>query len=150
MVGSTRYAINDGVHLAYQITGDGPIDVLMASGFISHVEHRWQEPTFARFLRQLGSFTRLIAFDKRGMGLSDRDPMDVTPNMSERIADVGAVMDAAGSSRATLFAWSEGGATAIRFAASQPHRVAALILVGTTPRFTAGPDFPEGIPRDLL
>ncbi len=150
MVGSTQYATNDGVHLAYQITGDGPIDVLMVPGFISHVEHRWQEPTFARFLRQFGSFTRLIAFDKRGMGLSDRDPMDVTPNMSERIADVGAVMDAAGSSRATLFAWSEGGATAIRFAASQPHRVAALILVGTTPRFTAAPDFPEGIPRDLL
>jgi len=93
---------------------------------------------------------RLIAFDKRGMGLSDRDPLDATPTMPQRMSDVAAVMDAAGSARAGLFAWSEGGPTAIRFAVTHPERVAALILVGTTPRFIQEPDFPEGIPRDVM
>lgn len=126
------------------------MDMVLVSGFISHVEYRWHEPSLARFLRQLGSFTRLIGFDKRGMGLSDREPSDTTATMPERIQDVAAVMDAAGSPRAVVCAWSEGGATAIRFAITHPERVAALILMGTTPRFSEAPDFPEGIPRDLL
>jgi pimeloyl-ACP methyl ester carboxylesterase/DNA-binding CsgD family transcriptional regulator len=146
----TRYAKSGEVHLAYQVTGDGPVDVVMIPGFISHVELRWREPALARFLRQLGTFTRLIAFDKRGMGLSDRDPNERTPTLAQRVGDVSAVMDAAGCPRAALFAWSEGGATAIRFALTHPSRVAALILVGTTPRFCLEPDFPEGIPLELL
>lgn len=147
----TRYAVTaDGVHLAYQVTGDGPVDLMMVPGFISHVEHRWREPALARFLRHLGTFSRVIGFDKRGMGLSDRDPADVTPSLAQRVADIGTVMDAAGSRRAVLFAWSEGGATAVRFAVTHPDRAAALVLVGTTPRFSAAPDFPEGIPRELL
>src|SRR6478736_45146 len=146
----TRYAKSGEVHLAYQVTGDGPVDVVMIPGFISHVELRWREPALAGFLRQLGTFTRLIAFDKRGMGLSDRDPNERTPTLAQRVGDVSAVMDAAGCPRAALFAWSEGGATAIRFAVTHPSRVAALILVGTTPRFCLEPDFPEGIPLELL
>jgi pimeloyl-ACP methyl ester carboxylesterase/DNA-binding CsgD family transcriptional regulator len=149
-VDEIRYARSDGVHLAYQVSGEGPMDMVLVSGFISHVEYRWHEPSLARFLRQLGSFTRLIGFDKRGMGLSDREPSDTTPTMPERIQDVAAVMDAAGSPRAVVCAWSEGGATAIRFAITHPERVAALILMGTSPRFSEAPDFPEGIPRDLL
>jgi len=151
MADETRYAVgDDGVHLAFQVTGDGQLDLVMVPGFISHVEHRWREPALARFLRQLGVFTRVIAFDKRGMGLSDRDPADTTLTLPQRVGDIATVMDAAGSGRAALFAWSEGGATAIRFATEHPERVSALILVATTPRFSAGPDFPEGIPRDLL
>lgn len=147
----TRYAVtDDGVHLAYQVTGEGPVDLVMVPGFISHVELRWREPALARFLRYLGTFSRVIGFDKRGMGLSDRDPGDVTPSLAQRVADIRTVMDAAGSRRAALFAWSEGGATAIRFAITHADRAAALILVGTTPRFSSAPDFPEGIPRDLL
>jgi len=151
MYDATRYAVTeDGVHLAYQVTGEGPVDLVMVPGFISHVEHRWREPALARFLRSLGTFSKVIGFDKRGMGLSDRDPVDATPSLSQRVADIGTVMDAAGSRRAVLFAWSEGGATAIRFAITQAERTAGLILVGTTPRFSAAPDFPAGIPRELL
>ena len=151
MTDQTRYAVgDDGVHLAYQVTGNGSVDLVMIPGFISHVEYRWREPALARFLRQLGLFARVIAFDKRGMGLSDRDPSDVTPTLDQRIGDIVTVMDAAGSEKAALFAWSEGGATAIRFARAHPDRVCALMLVATTPRFSAGPDFPEGIPRDIL
>jgi len=145
-----RYAQAGAVHLAYQVTGDGPIDLLMVPGFISHVEFRWQEPSLARFLRQLGSFTRVIGFDKRGMGLSDREPAVATPTLDQRVGDVLAVMDASGSARAVICAWSEGGSTAIRFAAAYPERIAALILIATTARFSATDDFPEGIPRDFL
>lgn len=146
----TRYAANGPLNIAYRVFGEGPVDLVMVPGFISHVERAWEEPSFARFLRKLSAFSRVIAFDKRGMGLSDRDPAGETPSLKERMTDVRAVMDAAGSRRAALFAWSEGGPMSILFAAIQPERVAALILVGTTPRFPDGEDFPEGIPRQVL
>jgi len=147
---ATRYARSAGLNIAYQVFGTGPLDLVLVPGFISHVEFAWQEPLLARFLRRLSAFTRVIAFDKRGMGLSDRDPRKVTPSLADRADDIGAVMDAAGSTRAVLFAWSEGGPVSMYFTSRAPERVAALILVGTTARFTAGPDFPDGIPRDLL
>ncbi len=147
---TTRYAQSDGLNIAYQVFGTGPLDLVLVPGFISHLEFAWQEPLLARFLRKLSAFTRVIAFDKRGMGLSDRDPRRETPSLTERTDDIAAVMDAAGSSRAALLAWSEGGPTSLLFTRGAPERVAALILVGTTARFTAGEDFPEGIPRDLL
>lgn len=146
----TRYAASGRLNIAYRVFGEGPIDLVMVPGFISHIEYAWKEPSLARFLRKLSAFARVIAFDKRGMGLSDRDPTGETPSLEERMADVRAVMDAAGSRRTALFAWSEGGPTSIVLAATYPERVAALILVGTTPRFPDADDFPEGIPRHLL
>jgi pimeloyl-ACP methyl ester carboxylesterase/DNA-binding CsgD family transcriptional regulator len=146
----TCYAASGHLNIAYRVFGEGPIDLLMVPGFISHVEYAWKEPSLARFLRKLSAFARVIAFDKRGMGLSDRDPTGKTPTLEERMEDVRAVMDAAGSQRSALFAWSEGGPMSIVFAATHPERVAALILVGTTPRFSDAQDFPEGIPRHLL
>jgi pimeloyl-ACP methyl ester carboxylesterase/DNA-binding CsgD family transcriptional regulator len=146
----TRYARSGALNIAYRVFGEGPIDLVMVPGFISHVEYAWKEPSLARFLRKLSVFARVIAFDKRGMGLSDRDPTGESPSLEARMADVEAVMDAARSRRGVLFAWSEGGPTSIAFTATQAERVAALILVGTTPRFPDAGDFPEGIPRDVL
>jgi pimeloyl-ACP methyl ester carboxylesterase/DNA-binding CsgD family transcriptional regulator len=146
----TRYARSAGLNIAYQVFGTGPLDLVLVPGFISHVEFAWQEPMLARFLRKLSAFTRVIAFDKRGMGLSDRDPRQETPSLADRADDIGAVLDAARSARAVLLAWSEGGPASLLFASRAPERVAALVLFGTTARFTTGPDFPEGIPRELL
>jgi pimeloyl-ACP methyl ester carboxylesterase/DNA-binding CsgD family transcriptional regulator len=147
----TQYAPSGGgLNIAYQVFGAGPLDLVLVPGFISHVEFAWQEPLLARFLRKLSAFTRVITFDKRGMGLSDRDPRRETPSLAERMDDIGAVMDAACSPRAVLLAWSEGGPTGLLFAHRQPGRVAALVLLGTTARFSAAEDFPEGIPRELL
>jgi pimeloyl-ACP methyl ester carboxylesterase/DNA-binding CsgD family transcriptional regulator len=126
----TRYAKSGSLSIAFSTCGDGPLDLLMVPGFISHLEYAWREPSLARFLRKLSSFLRVIMFDKRGMGLSDRLP--------------------AGATRVVLFAWSEGGPLSIRIAAADPGRVAALVLVGTTPRFRSGPDFPEGAPQEIL
>lgn len=147
---ATRYAPSDGLSIAYRAFGEGPVDLIMVPGFISHVEYAWREPSLARFLRRLSAFTRVIAFDKRGMGLSDRDPFASTPSLEERMADVRAVMDAVGSQQGAVISWSEGGPMSILLAARFPERVGALILVGTTPRFSAAEDFPEGIPRDVL
>jgi len=146
----TRYARSGGVNIAYRVFGEGPVDIVMVPGFISHVEYAWREPSLARFLRKLSAFSRVIAFDKRGMGLSDRSLTETTPTLDERIDDVRAVMDAAHADRAGLFAWSEGGPLSILFAAIHHERIAALVLVGTTPRFPEAPDFPQGIPTEVL
>jgi pimeloyl-ACP methyl ester carboxylesterase/DNA-binding CsgD family transcriptional regulator len=147
---TTRYARSGDLNIAYQVFGAGPPDIVLVPGFISHVEFAWHEPLLARFLRRLSAFTRVIAFDKRGMGLSDRDPRRETPSLAERMDDIAAVMDTAGCPRAALLAWSEGGPASLLFARRAPERVAALILVGTAARFTAAEDYPEGIPRDML
>jgi pimeloyl-ACP methyl ester carboxylesterase/DNA-binding CsgD family transcriptional regulator len=145
-----RYATSDDLSIAYHVFGDGPVDIVLVPGFISHIEFAWQEPLLARFLRKLSSFARVIAFDKRGMGLSDRNPHSETPTLDERCRDIAAVMRAAGSSQATLLAWSEGGPTALKFSADHPDAVEALVLVGTTPRFTSAEHFPHGLPRPVL
>jgi pimeloyl-ACP methyl ester carboxylesterase/DNA-binding CsgD family transcriptional regulator len=147
---TTRYARSGDLNIAYQVFGAGPPNIVLVPGFISHVEFAWHEPLLARFLRRLSAFTRVIAFDKRGMGLSDRDPRRETPSLAERMDDIAAVMDAAGCPRAALLAWSEGGPASLLFARWAPERVAALMLVGTSARFTAAADYPEGIPRDIL
>jgi pimeloyl-ACP methyl ester carboxylesterase len=103
MVPETRYAkSSDGVSIAYQVLGDSPIDLVLAPGFVSHLEHSWDDPALARFLRRRASFSRLIVFDKRGTGLSDRDPSDRAPLLEERVDDIVAVMDAARSARAAI------------------------------------------------
>ncbi|HEX6230910.1 MAG TPA: adenylate/guanylate cyclase domain-containing protein [Actinomycetota bacterium] len=140
MVGvpETRYAKTaDGVHIAYQVVGRGPVDMVFVMGWTTNVEAMWDEPGFARFLGRLASFSRLILFDKRGVGLSDRVPDDRLPSLETRMDDVRAVMDAAGSRRAVVFGVSEGGPMAMLFAATYPARTIALLLYGTVADFTA-------------
>jgi pimeloyl-ACP methyl ester carboxylesterase len=133
----TRYAKTaDGVHIAYQVMGDGPVDLVFVMGWASNVEAMWEEPDLARFLARLASFSRLILFDKRGVGLSDRIPASRLPDLETRMDDVRAVMDAAGSDRAVVFGVSEGGPMACLFAATYPDRTIALILYGTTADYT--------------
>jgi pimeloyl-ACP methyl ester carboxylesterase len=133
----TRYAKTaDGVHVAYQVVGDGPIDMVFVMGWVTNIELMWEEPEFARLLGRLASFSRLILFDKRGVGLSDRVPEERLPDLETRMSDVRAVMDAAGSERAVVFGVSEGGPMSMVFAATYPERTIALVLYGTQADFT--------------
>ena len=138
----TKYAKSGPVSIAYQVVGDGAMDLVLVPGFVSHVEVAWEEPRLARFLSRLSAFSRLIVFDKRGTGMSD--PVASPPSMDERMDDIGAVMDAVGSARAALFGISEGGTLSLLFAASHPERTQALILYGSWARRIAGPDYPHG------
>src|SRR5438552_16614710 len=124
----TQYAKRGPVSIAYQVVGDGAMDVVLVPGFVSHVEVAWEEPSLARFLTRLAAFSRLIVFDKRGTGMSD--PVPSPPSMDERMEDIGAVMDAVGSARAALLGISEGGTLSLLFGASHPERTQALILYG--------------------
>ena len=135
----TRYARSGDVHIAYQVVGDGPLDLVHIPGFVSHLSHAWEEPSLARFYRRLASFSRLILLDKRGTGLSDR-VTDVA-TLEQRIDDVRAVMDAVGSERAALFSVSEGGPMSLLFAAAYPERTSALVLYGSGARFLWAPDY---------
>jgi class 3 adenylate cyclase len=136
----TRYAKSGDVNIAYQVYGDGPIDLVFVSGFISHVELQWEYRPMARFFERLGSFARVINFDKRGQGLSD--PVAGAPILEERMDDVLAVMDAAGSERAAFFTVSEGGPLAMLFSATYPERVSALVLYATLVKGTFAEDYP--------
>jgi class 3 adenylate cyclase len=141
---STRYAHSpDGVSIAFQVHGEGELDLVFVPGFVSHVELIWEEPAIARFLRRLASFARLIVFDKRGQGLSDR--LGRPPTLEESMDDLRAVMDAAGSERAAIFGISEGGPMSALFAATYPDRVHSLVLYGTYARMVKAPDFPQGV-----
>jgi pimeloyl-ACP methyl ester carboxylesterase len=143
-----RYAKSGDVNIAYQVTGDGPFDLVLVPGFFSHLELDWEHPDHVRFLDRLGSFARLIRFDKRGTGLSD--PVAEVPTLEQRVDDVRAVMDAAGSERAAFFGISEGGPMSILFAATHPERVDALVLSGAMARTTEAPDYPWASPADAL
>src|SRR5215813_4211608 len=138
----TQYAKSGDVSIAYQIVGDGPVDLVYAQGWLSNIEFAWENPAHARFLNRLASFSRLIRFDRRGMGLSDRDVASHT--LEERVDDIRAVMDAAGSERAAIFAVSEGGYMATMFAATHPERTASLVLYGCFAKGCSGPDYPLG------
>jgi DNA-binding SARP family transcriptional activator/pimeloyl-ACP methyl ester carboxylesterase len=135
-----RYARSGELNVAYQVTGAGSFDLVLIPGFVSHLEKDWEDPSYAGFLDRLGSFSRLIRFDKRGTGLSDRPP-DL-PDLEARMDDVRAVMDAAGSDRATLFGYSEGGPMSLLFAATYPERVSALVLYGAFAARTRSDDYP--------
>jgi class 3 adenylate cyclase/pimeloyl-ACP methyl ester carboxylesterase len=143
MEAETRYARSGDVSIAYQVTGDGPFDVVHVPAFVSHVELAWDVPGLAAFTRRLSSFCRLIRFDKRGTGMSDR--VSGVPTLETRMDDVRAVMDAVGSERAALIGVSEGGPMSILFAATYPERAWALALCGTFPRERWAPDYPFGI-----
>jgi class 3 adenylate cyclase len=142
----TRYTRSGDVSIAYQVTGEGPFDLVHVPPFTSHVELAWRIPDTAAYISRLSSFSRTIRFDKRGTGMSDR--VSGTPTLETRMDDVRAVMDAVGSERAALLGFSEGGPMSILFAATYPDRVWALILFGSYPRVLWTPDYPWGIPED--
>jgi pimeloyl-ACP methyl ester carboxylesterase len=135
-----RYAKSGDVNIAYQVTGDGPLDLVLVPGFVSHLELDWDEPRSARLLERLASFARLIRFDKRGTGLSDRP--GGLPDLETRMDDVRAVMDAVGSKRAALFGYSEGAPLSILFAATYPERTSALVIYGGYARRIRTDDYP--------
>lgn len=141
-----RYTRSGDVNIAYQVVGDGPLDLVFVMGWVSHLEYFWREPRFAAFLRRLASFTRLILIDKRGTGLSDR--VGELPSLEQRMDDVGAVMDAVGSTRAALLGISEGGPMCSLFAASYPEKTAALVMIGSYARRLRDADYPWGPTRD--
>jgi class 3 adenylate cyclase len=138
MAPTTRYARNADVNLAYQVHGDGPIDLIVVSAFISHVEQVWENPGFARFLTRLAQFSRLIIWDRRGSGLSDDGPL----GLEHEVGDVEAVLDAAGSGRAAVLAYNAGGPLAALYAARRPERVGALVLYGSQLHAVRDDDLP--------
>jgi class 3 adenylate cyclase len=138
----TRYAKSGEVHIAYQVVGNGPLDLVYVPGWVSNVEESWEEPHVRRFLERLASFSRLILFDKRGTGLSDPVAVADLPTLEERMDDLRAVMDAAGSERAALFGHSEGGVMSVLFAATYPERTTALITLGTFAKRIWSEDYP--------
>jgi class 3 adenylate cyclase len=137
-----RFARSGDVHVAYRVVGEGPVDLVYAQGAYTHLEVEWELPAFRRYCERLAEFTRLILFDKRGMGMSDRVPGATT--LEERMDDVRAVMDAVGSERAAVMGESEGGPLAMLFAAAHPERTAALILQGAELRERTDEDWPWG------
>jgi pimeloyl-ACP methyl ester carboxylesterase len=141
-VPETRYAKSGDVHIAYQVLGEGPIDLIFVPGFVSNVEATWQQTARAAFFRRLASFSRLILFDKRGTGMSDRTSQIFT--LEQRMEDVNAVLDAVGSERAALFGTSEGGPMSILFAASHPQRTSALVVFGSYAKRSWAEDYPFG------
>jgi pimeloyl-ACP methyl ester carboxylesterase len=140
----TRYARSGDVSVAYQVSGNHPNDLLYCAGWLSHLELAWEQPDLARFFNRLASFSRLIRFDRRGMGLSDRDISPLT-TLEQRAEDIGAVLNAAKSSRTAILAASEGCYMAAMFAATYPERVSALILYGGFARVSWAPDYPWGL-----
>lgn len=144
----TRYVQNGDVNIAYQVVGDGPIDIVFVMGWVSHLEYFWKHHLFASFLERIASFSRLILFDKRGTGLSDRVPLNELPTLEQRMEDVHAVMDAVGSERAALLGVSEGGPMCALFAATYPERTSAVMMFGTYARRIMDEDYPWAPPAD--
>ncbi len=138
----TQYARSGDVNIAYQVIGDAPLDLVFVMGWVSHMEYFWREPSFARFLKRLSSFSRLILFDKRGTGLSDRVPNHELPTLEQRMDDVRAVMEAVGSERAALVGVSEGGPMCSLFAATYPEKTLALVMIGTYAKRIRDDDYP--------
>jgi pimeloyl-ACP methyl ester carboxylesterase len=138
----TRYALSGDAHIAYQVFGEGDLDLVFVPGFVSNIEHYWEMPRVPDLLERLGSFARVVIFDKRGTGLSD--PVAGPPPLEQRMDDMQAVMDAAGVERAALFGVSEGGPASVLFAATYPDRTSALVLYGSTPRFRTDSDISWG------
>ncbi len=140
MLPETKYAKSGDINIAYQVVGDGPLDLVYVPGWVSNVEYAWEEPSLYRFLMKLASFSRLILFDKRGTGLSDK--VHGLPTLEQRMDDVRAVMDAVGSRKAALFGVSEGGPLCTLFAATYPERTTALIVYGSYAKRIWDPEYP--------
>jgi pimeloyl-ACP methyl ester carboxylesterase len=146
----TRYAKSGDVNIAYQVVGEGPLDLVLVHGWVQSFDPGWEIEAIKRFYLRLASFSRLILFDKRGIGLSDRVPLDDLPTLETRMDDMRAVMDAVGSERAAVLGHSEGGAMCALFAATYPERTAALLMIGAAARTRWAPDYPLGASDDEL
>jgi class 3 adenylate cyclase/pimeloyl-ACP methyl ester carboxylesterase len=144
----TRYARSGDLHIAYQVIGEGPFDAVVVPGWVSHIELAWELPQFRRFFERLASFSRLIVLDKRGTGASDR--VAGVPTLEERMDDVRAVMDAAGSEQAAVLGWFEASPMCALFAATFPERTRALVLGAPMARWTSDEDFPFGPDPEML
>jgi class 3 adenylate cyclase len=144
----TRYARSGEIGIAYQVVGEGDMDLVLAFPFVSHLDLLWESPPLAHFVHRLGSFARVILFDRRGVGLSD--PVEGAATLEERMDDVRAVMDAADSERAALLGMSEGATMCMLFAATYPQRTSALVLWGAMARSTAADDYPWAAPKQAL
>src|SRR2546429_4524647 len=138
----TRYARSGDLNIAYQVTGDGPRDLVYVPGWVSNIEMMWEEPAMVHFLERLASFSRLILFDKRGTGLSDRVADTQLPTLEQRMDDVRSVCDAVGSKRAALFGVSEGAPMCLLFAATYPARTTGVIVFGGYALRQQTPDYP--------
>jgi pimeloyl-ACP methyl ester carboxylesterase/DNA-binding CsgD family transcriptional regulator len=148
MFTGAKYARSGDVNIAYQVVGDGPVDLVLTFGWVSHLAYIWEQPAIARFLNRLASFTRLILYDKRGTGMSDR--VYPLPSLEQRMDDVRAVMDAAGSERAAVMGISEGGVMSTLFAATYPERTVGLIINGSYPSWLRRSYYPWGVlPEDV-
>ena len=145
----TRYARSGAVNIAYQVVGDGSVDLLWIPVFAQHVELSWEEPHRRAWLESLASDYRLIVFDKRGTGLSDRVPVDRLPSLDERIDDITTVLDAVGSTSAVVYGQNHGAPLALLFAATFLERTESLILLDAFARFTRAPGYPWGFPSEL-
>jgi pimeloyl-ACP methyl ester carboxylesterase len=145
-----RYANSDGVNVAYKLSGNGPIDLVYVGGWVTHLEVWEEDPAVARWLGSLRRFARVLEFDKRGTGLSDRVPVDRLPTVEERMDDIRAVMDAAGLERAAIFGFSEGGALATLFAATYPERTNNLALWGSYASILRRPDYEWGTTQEYI
>ncbi len=150
MVPETRYARLGDLHLAYQVIGEGPPDILLLDQWFGHVDAQWDVAPVAELRERLATFGRLIMFDKRGTGLSDPIPTSSLPTLEEFMGDIPAVMDTVGSERAAMIANIGGGILAMPFAAAHPERVSSLILIDCFARFLEAPDFPIGAPYEAL
>jgi DNA-binding SARP family transcriptional activator/pimeloyl-ACP methyl ester carboxylesterase len=144
------FARSGDVRIAYQVVGDGPVDLVLVNGWVCSFQPGWENPKLAGFYRRLASMGRLILFDKRGTGLSDRVSPERLPDLETRMDDVRAVLDSVGSERAVLLGISEGGPMSILFAATHPERTAALVLLGSFAREMRAPDYPSGVSDDDL
>jgi pimeloyl-ACP methyl ester carboxylesterase/DNA-binding CsgD family transcriptional regulator len=141
----TQYARSNDVNVAFQVFGAGPFDLVVVPGWVSHLEHMWQHPLYEAYLQRLSRFVRLILFDKRGTGLSDRVSVGT---LDDRVDDIRVVMDALGIRRAAIYGISEGGPLALMFAATHPDRVSGLVVYGSFARRTWAPDYPLGVSVD--
>ena len=146
MIPETKYAKSGEINIAYQCIGNGPLNLICVIGWVSNVEYMWEEPTLSSFLKRLASFSRLIIFDKRGTGLSDR--VKELPTLELRIDDMRAVMDATGTEKAALFGISEGGSMCALFAATYPERTIALIMCGSFAKRIWDPEYPWAPTQD--
>jgi class 3 adenylate cyclase/predicted alpha/beta hydrolase len=146
--GQTRYARSGDVSIAYQVVGEGPLDLVLVHGWVSHIDMQWDGRQLGAFLRGLASFARLIVFDKRGTGLSDRVALNELPTLEQRMDDLRAVMDAAGSKKAALFGISEGGALCLLFAATHPERVSSVLTFGSYAKRIRSEDYPWAPTRE--
>ena len=146
----TKFARSGDVHIAYQVFGDGPMDLLVCGSWQSNVEGRWEVPLLAKFLRRLEEFSRVIIFDKRGVGLSDPVPLQSLPSLEEWMDDIRAVLDDVGSKRTAIYGALDGGVMAMLFAATYPERTTALILEHCYAKVGQAPDYPWGVPDPLL